>query len=75
MISLKQIFRPPLKGYDILIWTIPTVNSSRWFSVDADSSMLTPVKNEPKLEKLPILDFHPVRLYVEELRVFHIYNI
>lgn len=64
-----MIFRPPLKGYDIIIWLQATTNALRWVAVDANLNSFHLVKNTPIFEKLPIVDFQPSKLFMEELRV------
>ncbi|XP_065200916.1 nucleolar protein 6 [Planococcus citri] len=66
--SILKIFRPPLKGYDLLIWTKHEINPLRWLTIGADKNSLPPIKTSPEYDQLPILDFHPVKLFVNELR-------
>lgn len=64
----QTLFNPPLRGYDLLIWTHPNINTLRWLAANANAQSLPPLKQK-SFNTLPIVDFHPVELYITELRV------
>lgn len=65
----KQIFRPPLDIYDVLIWIDPCFNVHNFHGVDWVSEQppknVTPLKKDMKI---PITGFDPVQCYLDELR-------
>ncbi|PSN31316.1 Nucleolar protein 6 [Blattella germanica] len=66
----KQIFRPPLEAYDVVIHLSVKMNPLRFAAVDAKpgtSSKLSPYQKDPE-EKIPVLGFNPAYLYLQELR-------
>lgn len=67
----KQIFRPPLEAYDVLIHLLPKMNS-RWYeAVDLtckeQNRRLKAYHREPG-EKIPITGFNPIDCFLAELR-------
>lgn len=67
-ISLKQIFRPPMDGYDVIIHLasrfVPRIREA----VDVNGNARFQLRRKGSVDKLPVTDFDPVRLYVEDLK-------
>lgn len=65
----KQIFRPPLDIYDVLIRIYPHFNAHKFHGVDWVSKQppknVTPLKKDTKI---PVTGFDPVQCYLDELR-------
>ncbi|XP_069697257.1 nucleolar protein 6 isoform X2 [Periplaneta americana] len=67
----KQIFRPPLEIYDVVIHLLPRVNPRRYEAVDVryekSKYQLPAYKQEPG-EKVPLTGFNPIYCFLAELR-------
>ncbi|XP_033607618.1 nucleolar protein 6 isoform X3 [Cryptotermes secundus] len=67
----KQIFRPSLEAFDVLIHLFPKLNSRRYEAVDVKSDksncQLQSYLKEPG-EKIPVTGFNPVNCFLAELR-------
>ncbi|XP_065071800.1 nucleolar protein 6-like [Rhopilema esculentum] len=67
-VNLKQIFRPPLDDYNVLIELDPQLLPRHYQAVDT-SVMLKPPKPKTVVHKaLPVVNFDPAMIYLEELR-------
>lgn len=71
LFDVKDLFKPNLTGYNLLIHLRPLLNPRRHEQVDGvgDSKIvLEPYKHHPK-EKIPITNWDPVELYLRTLWV------
>lgn len=71
LFDVKDLFKPNLTGYNLLIHLRPLLNPRRHEQVDGvgDSKIvLEPYKHHPK-EKIPITNWDPVELYLRSLWV------
>lgn len=71
LFDVKDLFKPNLTGYNLLIHLRPLLNPRRHEQVDGvgDSKIvLEPYKHHPK-EKIPITNWDPVQLYLRTLWV------
>lgn len=68
--SWKQIFRPSLDAFNLVIHLIPAMNPrrSQWIDakVDSEVRVLEPYK-KTKGEKVPVTGYDPVQCYLQEL--------
>ncbi|XP_067130001.1 nucleolar protein 6 [Centruroides vittatus] len=67
----KQIFRPPIGLYDIIIHLNPYYVPKYYQAIDITSKFNPPVYKKYKYvnnEKMPIVNFDPVLCYLKELR-------
>ncbi|CAH0552232.1 unnamed protein product [Brassicogethes aeneus] len=68
--DIKELFLPNWQGYNLLIQLNPLLNSRRHERIlNSDESKILIEKYDPKVNsKIPICDFNPVEIYLEELR-------
>eukprot|EP00057_Strongylocentrotus_purpuratus_P024939 XP_011679413.1 PREDICTED: nucleolar protein 6 [Strongylocentrotus purpuratus] len=69
-VDFKQIFRPPLDPYDVVIHLRAKLLPRRHQAVDADPTTESLLTLKPTLDAkhLPVVDFDPVQCYLVELR-------
>ncbi|XP_012273791.1 nucleolar protein 6 [Orussus abietinus] len=71
ILDCKPLFRPALTEYDCLIYLEPLLIPRRFEAVDLHESHPTilwhPFKQHSK-QKIPVLNFDPVQLFLQELR-------
>lgn len=72
----RLIFKPPMTEYDFLINLKPLLNPRRLQAIDIGEDHPTvdwhPFKAHSEA-KIPVVDFNPVQLYLQELRVNRLY--
>ncbi|XP_013410468.1 nucleolar protein 6 [Lingula anatina] len=72
IVDFKQIFRPPLDAYDVII-QLNTKNLARHYhAVDTTAKTFIPSYKEyskgGEEETMPVVNFDPVQIYLKELR-------
>lgn len=72
---LKQIFRPLLDEYDILIKLRNIMNPLRHMSIDAKMAKIYTLEPPKDNEKIPIVGLNPIQELLNVLRVFKYYII
>lgn len=68
----KLFFTPNLDGYNIIIHLKPLLNPRRYQDVNLNNDEKLKITNDYEKrddEKIPVVDFNPVDLYLKELRV------
>ncbi|KAK3732920.1 hypothetical protein QZH41_012680 [Actinostola sp. cb2023] len=65
--DFKQIFRPPLTDYDVIIWLHHHHLPRHHQSVDATKAVNTRHKQQ-RDSGMPVLDFDPAQCYISELK-------
>ncbi|CAG9764718.1 unnamed protein product [Ceutorhynchus assimilis] len=68
--DLKELFKPNMEGYNLLIHLRPLLNPRRHEQIDnpADSKIVLEKYEQHKNEKIPIAGFNPVHSYLKALR-------
>lgn len=70
--TIKEIFIPNLAGYNVLIHLKPLMNPRRheqcFGNENVSITQLAPY-NAERSTKIPIVDFNPIEIYMQELRV------
>ncbi|XP_066143685.1 nucleolar protein 6 isoform X2 [Euwallacea fornicatus] len=68
--DVKDLFRPNMEGYHLLIHLKPLLNPRRHEAIDTsnDSKIVLEAYEKDSNEKIPINDFNPVALYLKDLR-------
>ncbi|XP_071794950.1 nucleolar protein 6-like [Asterias amurensis] len=71
--DFKQIFRPPIDLYDVVIHLRPKLVPRRGESIDGMKTQgqksATEKKVTQEVKQLPVVDFDPVTLYLQELEI------
>ena len=66
---MKQVFRPPLEDYDVLI-ELDSRQLPRYYqSVDSTIVLKPPKDKAVSHDVFPVVDFDPAAIYLNELRV------
>lgn len=72
IINFDAIFKPPFSEYDCLIRLKDNFNPLSWQAIKSkkknENVLFEPYKSNFK-QKIPVIDFNPVQLYLKELRV------
>lgn len=69
-IDFKQIFRPPLQDYDVLIYLNRKHIVQAHCALDDTTEVASDTApSRKKHNKLPVVDFDPVKIFVKELEV------
>lgn len=67
-IDFKQIFRPPIQDYDVLIQLNRKHIAQAHLALDNTTGVTTDTAtSRKKSTKLPVVDFDPVKIYMKEL--------
>ncbi|XP_066258902.1 nucleolar protein 6 [Euwallacea similis] len=68
--NVKDLFRPNMEGYHLLIHLKPLLNPRRHEAIDTsnDSKIVLEAYEKNSNEKIPINGFDPVALYLKDLR-------
>ncbi|KAK2165674.1 hypothetical protein NP493_1357g00033 [Ridgeia piscesae] len=72
-IDFKQIFRPPLDVFDVIIHLEPRQLCRRYHAVDLCPGVPVPSHQggAKGRRELPVVNYDPVQCYLHELRTFH----
>ena len=65
----QQIFRPPLDDYNVLIELDPQLLPRHYQAVDTSVMLKQPKPKTVVHKALPVVNFDPAMIYLEELRV------
>lgn len=66
--KLQHVFRPPLEDYDVTIALHAKHNPRFYQAIDSTKALTHQTKSISDMV-LPVVDFNPVHLYLNELRV------
>ncbi|XP_050522298.1 nucleolar protein 6 [Daktulosphaira vitifoliae] len=67
--DLKQIFRPPLEGYDVLVKLKNVMNPFRFMAIDAKSNKVYELEPPRENEKIPLTGLNPIQELINNLRI------